>query len=432
MCQQQRHAALRFLLDPMVTLVPPDAPGQARPAAALPQLIGAKLRALREQAGWSVTALAARLAVPPPTINELERGRRTSALPQYLAYLETLEVSWPALAALALPAAFLQPGQEPPLWELRRCPMPTCSQHAAPSTGVTRTIDLPVRQVARFRCKACGRQFTRAYDGSLREKPRRPQIQPGNPPPVVKPAEQIAELVMAGRQGLPNRQIAHQLGWGEKTVCAYWISLRLEEEVHRAQARRRAQEVQKRHAHLRQQVETILAALQRTDSVITLQHVGRALGRNVDYLQTVPELAILVREVAQQHNTVLRQRRDAELEACVIRALEGVRAATAPPSMRAITRQAGLDCDRFQVTHPALYARVRQAVNAERVARRTALRQRQITQIHATARRLVRQGSPLTYTGLLAAAGVDRYYGFRDRLIHEVLEQWIGDPEPCD
>ena len=91
-----------------------------------------------------------------------------------------------------------------------------------------------------------------------------------------------------------------------------------------------------------------------------------------------------------------------------------------------------MDCDRFQVTHPALYTRVRQAVNAERVARRTALRERQITHIHATARRLVGQGTPLTYTGLLAAAGVDHNCGFRDPLIHDVLEQWIGDPMPPD
>lgn len=302
----------------------------------------------------------------------------------------------------------------------------------APSNGVTRMIDLPDRQVARFRCKACGRQFTRGYDGSLKEKPRRPQIRPGDPPPVVKPAEQIAQLVAAGRQGLPNRQIACQLGWGEKTVRAYWIALRLEEEVHRAQARRRATDVEQRHRHIRQQVETILAALQQTDGVICLHQVGRALGRNVDYLQTVPELATLVREVAQQHNTALRERREAEFEACVMGALEAVREAAAPPSMRAIAQQAGVDCDRFQLTHPALYARVRQAVNAERVARRTALRQRQITLIHAAARRLVGHGNQLTYTGLLAAAGVDRYYGFRDPLIHDVLEQWIGDPVPGD
>ncbi|GAC1336007.1 MAG: hypothetical protein NVSMB22_28690 [Chloroflexota bacterium] len=44
--------------------------------------------------------------------------------------------------------------------------------------------------------------------------------------------------------------------------------------------------------------------------------------------------------------------------------------------------------------------------------------------------RLVAQGVPLTYTGLLAAAGVDRYYGFRDPLIHDLLEQWVGDPMP--
>jgi DNA-binding XRE family transcriptional regulator len=431
--QRRRQTALRFLLDPVVTLVPPVAPGHTTPAATLPQAIGAKLRTLREQGGWSVAALAARLAVSPQTIGELERGRRTSLLPLYLAYLEALEGSWPTLADLALPVAFLQPGRRPTQWELRRCPTPTCSQHTAPSaTGVTRTSNLPDRQVARFRCKACGRRFTRSYDGTLRQKLRRPSIQPGDPPPVVKPGEQIAQLVAAGRRGLPNRHIARQLGWGQRTVREYWIALCLEEEVHRAQAHRRAQDVQQRRSHLRQQVEAILAALQQTDGVITLQLVGRALGRNRDYLQTVPELATLVREVAQQHNTALRQRREAEFEARVMGALEAVRGAAARPSMGAVAQLTGLDCDRLQIAHPMLHDRVRQAVHAERVVRRTALRQRQIIQIHAAARRLVDQGSRLTYTGLLAAAKVNRYYGFRDPLIHDVLEQWIGDSMPCD
>lgn len=428
--QQRRQAALRWLLDPASTLVPPAPPGDPPPATALPRLIGAKLRALREQAGWSVATLARRLAVTPTTIGEVERGRRVAALPLYLAYLEALDATWPEVAARPVPAALLHPAPTP-LLPLRRCPTLACPHAAAPSaTGVVRLLDLPARQVARFRCKACGRTFTRAYDGALQATPSRPPIRPGDPPPVVKPAAEIERLVVMGRQGLPNRQIARQLGWGEKTVRSYWIALRLETEVHQAQAHRRAQAVRRRHARLRHRVEAIVAGLAQREEAITLASVARTLGRQPDYLQTVPAVAALVRSVAARHTPALRQRRAADLATRLEGAIATLKDHPGPPSTRAIAHQVGLERARLQVTHPDLYARVRQAVEAERVARRTALRQGQIAQIHAAASRLVAAGSRLTYTGLLKAAGVDRYYGFHDPLIHDVLEQWIGDPRP--
>lgn len=427
--QQRRQVALTWLLDPGVTLVPAVA---GTLAASLPQRVGARLQAVRMQAGWSVAALAQQLAVPPTTIGELERGQRAAAVPLYLAYLETLDLTWPTVAALPMPETSA-PDAEPAQLALRRCPTPTCAHHAVPSaTGVIRMIDLPDRQVARFRCKGCGRTFTRGYDGTLQQKPRRPPIQPGDPPPVPKPAEAVARLVALGRLGLPNRQIAQQLGWGEKTVRSYWIALRLEEEVHQAQARRRRDAVQQHHAQLRGQVEAILGALQQEERVITLRRVAQALGRNADYLQTVPELTTLVRTVAARHNDGRRHVKAERLDARVTQALERVLGAADPPSLRAVAQQVGLDRERFQAAHPAIYARAREAVDAERAARRAARHRQRLARIDAAARSLVAQGRPLTYTGLLAAAGVDRYYGFRDPRIHDRLEQWVGDPRPGD
>ena len=63
---------------------------------------------------------------------------------------------------------------------------------------------------------------------------------------------------------------------------------------------------------------------------------------------------------------------------------------------------------------------------------RAARRQRQIARIDTAAAGLIADGIPLTYTGLLDAADVDRYYGFHDPIIHDLLEQWIGDPAPRD
>jgi DNA-binding CsgD family transcriptional regulator len=380
-----------------------------------------------------VGALARRLAVAPTAVTALELGQGGAALLLSLAYLEALDCSWPAFAALEVPAEFVRRLQEPPHLPLRRCPTPTCPNHAAPTaTGVTRMADLPARRVARFRCKACRRTFTRAYDGRLMTKPRRPPLRPGEPPPVVKTADEIARLVALGRRGLPNRHIARQLGWGEKTVRMYWIALRLEEEVHRAQARWRTRRVQQQHAAVRARVAEAVDALERAQEEITLERVGRALGRTAAYVRAYRDIADDVLSAARRHNAVLRQRRHEAIATRVIEALAAATGAADPPSTLAIARRAGVDRDRLQLTHPELYARVRRTVEAGRAAMRAARRQRQIARIAAAAAGLIADGIPLTYTGLLDAAGVDRYYGFRDPIIHDLLAQWIGDPAPRD
>lgn len=137
-----------------------------------------------------------------------------------------------------------------------------------------------------------------------------------------------------------------------------------------------------------------------------------------------------MQNAARRHNSRLRQRQDEELAARLAAALEAARGGPHPASIRQIAHQAGRDRESLRTTHPELYGRVRRAVEAGRAAARAARRQRDMAQIDAAAARLVADGVHLTYTGLLKAAGVDRCFGLHDPLVHDLLEQWIGDPTP--
>lgn len=430
--QQRQQADLPFLLDPATALVPPPPPAGETSAPHVSRAIGLKCRYLRRQAGLSVAQMAQRMASTAAAIVTLENGRDPVTMPLYLAYLDALDVSWPAFAALDVPPAFIRRLQEPPYLTLRLCPTPACpNSQPPPGLGVWVLADLPERRIVRFRCQACGRTFTRRYDGTLVTKPRRPPLRPGEPPPVVKSAEQIARLRTMGLRGLTNRQIAHQLGWGEKTVRMYWIALDLEERVHAAQARRQAQAIQRRRAELRARVDAIVVSLCAAGELVTVTRVGRALGHNDDYLRTDPDVFAYVQEAAQRHNAQMRQQRDEMLEAQCIAALADAKRHSDPISLRQIIRPLGLTYGYLKATYPDLYQRLRQEVEMERAAQQATRRERHAAQIDAAATRLITEGVRLTYTGLLKAAGVDRYYGFHDALIHERLEQWIGDPEPA-
>ena len=161
-----------------------------------------------------------------------------------------------------------------------------------------------------------------------------------------------------------------------------------------------------------------------------MSRVGRALGYTDYHLDRYPELAAHVEMVAERHNAQRRQRRYDELAARVAEALEEARRGLEPITMRQVIRQVGLSYARLQLLYPELHKRVREVVEAERAAQRLALRQRHCVQINTAAAHLIEQGIPLTYTGLLKAAGVDRYYGFRNAIIHSLLEQWIGESTP--
>jgi len=427
--QRQQQAGLRFLLDPACTLVAPLHLGDGAPH--LPRAIGLKFRYLRMEAGRSVAHLAEQLGVSTTMIDRLEQGHHGSGLPLYLTYLAALTLSWPEFAAVEVPAAFVRRFQEPAHLATRLCPTPGCpNSQPPPGTGVWLLADLPERRVVRLGCRACGRKFTRSYEGTLTAKPRRPPLRSGDQPPVVKTPAEIAQLTAWGLQGLTNRWIARQLGWGEKTVRMYRIALRLEERVHAAQAQRRTQEAQRQQEALRAQIDAILASLRAADEEITVRRVACALGHNADYLRTRPVLAAHVRTAAHDHNAQRRQRQDAALAARIAEALDPTKRRAQMLTLYRILDQIGLSDQRLRAGYPDLHTLVHQAITADQAARQTALRQQHVLRINAAATRLIDTRVRLTYTGLLQAAGVDRYYGFRDPIIHDLLEQWIGDSPP--
>lgn len=453
--QQRVQGALHFLLDPTARLVPPEPPESPAPpsAAQLSQMrdvaatepttpttftaaeaIGRRLRYLRVQAGLSVAAMARRLAAGPGTLSALELGREPVALPLYLTYLDALSLSWPDFAALDVPVEELRRLEEPAYLTLRLCPTPGCPHHQPPpGTGVSLLADLPDRRIVRFRCTACVRTFTRDHDGALVTRWQGPPRRPGDSAPPPKSTAAIARLTELGLRGLPNRQIARQLGWGEKTVRRYWIALDLVNRVHAAQAQRRAREVRHHHAALRAQVAAIVWSLRRQETELTARQVGEALGHNSDYLHSYPAVAAQVQAVARRRNARLRQRREAAVAARVTQVLDAELARAAAPealTMRKIASQVGLSPDHLQAAYPALHARVRHMVAARRAELEAARRQRHCAQIDAAAARLVARGVHLAHDRLLKEANVSRYYSVRDPVVYNQLADWIGDHAP--
>ncbi len=65
--------------------------------AELTQLVGDRVRTLREQRGWSLSALAARAAVGKATLSEIEAGRRNATLETLYAIAAQLGVGLSAL-----------------------------------------------------------------------------------------------------------------------------------------------------------------------------------------------------------------------------------------------------------------------------------------------------------------------------------------------
>jgi hypothetical protein len=428
--QQRCQADLQFLLDPTVTLVRPPSPESEKPAPDLRQAIGLKFRYLRLQMGQSVAEMVRRVGTSGRMISPLELGERTP-LPLYLAYLETLSMSWSDFAALEVPHEFVRDLQEPAYLPLRLCPTPGCPNHHLPtSTRVHVLADLPDRQIVRFRCTACGRTFTRTYDGELVTKPRRLPIRLRESPPVVKSAEEIARLTEMGLRGEDNHRIARHLDWDEKTVRMYWIALGLEERVHQAQ--RRAREKQQRHAARRTRVEAVLQTLLSQDEEITLRRVGRALGHNKDYLRNYPDLAEHVQEVAQQHNAQVRQRRYEALSARITQAIEEAKQGNGTMTIYGVAQRAGLPYGRLYKSYPELHAMVRQAVKEHLARMRDARTEARCAQINEAAARLVAQGSRLTYKAILEEVGLHKCSAEADPVVHALLRRWVGDFAPRD
>ncbi len=430
--QAQRQADLQFLLDPAVSLVKMSNPENEAAAFDPSAAIGLKLCYLRGRAGRSLEELAPRVGVQATHLSSVERGEHASPL-LYLAYLEALGSSWPAFAALEVPHSFVEHLHAIPFLSLRLCPSPDCSNHAPPpSMRVKVSADLPDRRTVRFRCETCGRTFTRSYEGALVTKPRRPVIRPGEPPTVPKSDGEIARLTGLGLRGRDNREIAQQLGWGEKTVRMYWIALGLEEQVHRAQAERRLQEQTERHAAVRTRVAAVLNELLDQDEEITVRQVGRVLGFNPDYLQSFPDVMQEIRAVAPAHNARVRQHEQDRLLKQLAPVIEALQHSDRRVTMQGLAQQAGLSLDMLWRRHPKLYAIVREAVQKQRARLRETRVATRCAEVNAAAARLAARGTRLTYRAICREAGLKEYLAYHDPAVLALLRQWIGDFAPGD
>jgi len=424
--QRKQILSLRCLLDPAVVLAKP-VDGDGSPARA----IGLKFRYLRAQMGLSLKAMAQRIGLADWTLTGLELGRQVLFRP-YQIYLDALGLSWADFAALEVPDGFAEALRTPRHLALRLCPNPACPNcQPPPSLQVRRLADLPERQVARFRCSACGRSFTRSYDGRLTAKPRRPPIHPGEPPAVPKSAEEIALLKELGLQGEDNRRIARRLGWGEKTVRMYWIALDLEQQVHQAQAQRRAQEKQQRLAAIRARLERILQPLLNRDEEITLRQLSRALGRNGDYVRNDPDLVAWVQALVQPHNARVRQRQHETTTARIFSALEALKCNDRLVKVEEIAQQAGLTYTKLRKAFPELLPLLHEALVEHRARLRTLRLQAQIEQIDAAASRLIAQGVRLNYKVILREAGLSDHNP-NSPAIRDILVRWTGNFAPRD
>lgn len=423
--QQRQQANLQFLLDPDILLV-------QRSSEDLPKALGLKFRYLRLQTGQSVSAMAKQMEIHDGLITALELGRQTT-MPFYLTYLEALSYSWPDLAALEIPQEFVQSLGQPHLLHLRLCPDPKCPNHRPPpGMGVTLLADLPDEQRARFRCSACGRRFTCTYEGKLTAKPRRSPLPPGRLSRGHKSSEEIAHLVEMGLQGLDNREIARELGWGQKTVRLYWEALDLEEQVHQAQAMRRHEEQLAGYAVLRDRVDGILRSMFTEDDKITLRRVAQALGHTTGHLRYYPDLAERVLEASQIHEAQVQKRRYEAVSVQLRQAIEEIRQEGGPLTFRKILQRTNLTYEKLSRVYPEPHAMIRDAVKEDQARMRLIRGQTRCAQIDAAATRLVAQGSRLTQAAILREAGLHKCSVKSDAVADELLRKWVSGFAPHD
>jgi hypothetical protein len=419
--QLRQQAELQFLLDPEVTLI-------KDPTCDPCKAIGLKFRYLRLQAGRSVVAMARQLGTFGQSISRLELGQTWSSLPLYLAYLEELSWSWPDFAALQVPDEFVRGLKEPRFAHLRLCPTPECPNHHSPSgTSVNLARDLPELQRARFNCTACGRNFTRSYEGRLVTRSHRSRIPPGRSCPELKPAEEVTRLVEMGLQGLNNRQIAQPLGWDERTVPKYFQSLGMEEQVHEARARRQAQKQQERYAILCEHVEMILQSFLSQDEEFSVPNVSQALGFHSGFLRGYPDLRNYAQNVAQEHNVRVRQRRYEQASARIAQFIEDARQDNKAMTIGEVEKHAGLPEGGLVRTYPELYAMVRRTVQEHRAQMKAARTEERSARINEAAARLVAQGTRLTHKAILQEAGLHPGAARPDPTLLSLLRSWLGD-----
>lgn len=428
--QQRQQRDYLYLLDPHTTLIPSAASASEAMPATLRSTIGLKFRYLRLQAGLSLTTLAQRLHVADAALTSLELGRH-APLTLYLTYLEALSASWAEFAALEVPPDFAHSLHEPAFLPLRICPTAGCPNHEPPPQLTVRImVNQPARRIVRLYCSACGRYFTRSYDGDLVTKSRLPLTRPARSRLRRKSEQQIADLTELSLQGMPNRQIAAHLGWSQEAVRRRLIALGLIDEVHQAQAQQRTCKQQDRLAQLRAQIAALLPSLFVQAAEITVSQISRALGYDSDYLGSQPELSTWIQEQIQGHNQAAHQSQAAQQAAAIMQALQEMQLQEQPVRIEAIVARAGFSCRTLRRNAPELHAVVLQAIIEHRQRLAAAHTQTDCDRINAAVADLSAQGARLSCAAILREAGVSKHRTRHNPILRDLLEQWLGDPAP--
>jgi DNA-binding XRE family transcriptional regulator/AraC-like DNA-binding protein/transposase len=423
--QRRRQEDFCFLLDPATAIA--KACADADPAPAL----GLKFRYLRDQAGMATKAVAQKANLTVEAITTIEQGALVP-LRHYLSYLETLQLSWKEFAMLEVPNEFVQAMQTPRHMHLRLCPNSKCPNHrSSPGTRVQILADLPEQRIARFHCTTCDRRFTRSYDGDLRTKARHPRLRTGESHILMKSQAEIASLIEMGMRGECNRKIAHRLGWGVCTVRVYWIALGMEEQVHRAQARRRTEKKLERYATLRSQIQATLDSVLAQSQEVTLQQMSEVLGKKGDYWHVCCDQTDFVHEAIRQHNARVRQRRDEAVSMQIARSLENLQCSNYIVKVEEIAKQAGLSYNQLRDQYPELRLKVHEAIQEHRARLKEIQIANQIQQIDVAATRLIAQGRRLNYQVILREAGLSRY-AHHSAPIRDALARWVSNFAPRD
>jgi DNA-binding XRE family transcriptional regulator len=425
--QKRSQDGFRFLLDPETTICRTDEGFGCNPV----HVLGLKFRYIRHLAKVSTKTMAKKADLTTAALKAIEEGIQVT-FPQYLTYLETIQMSWKEFALLDVPDVFLQGLKSPRHPSLRVCPDPKCPSHEMPlSSNVIMLRDLPEQNFARFRCKICGKRFTRSYDGSLRARPSCPSLRTGEKHNLMEPQAEILSLIEMGLRGEFNRKIAQSLGWGEKTVRIYWIALGLEDQVHRAQAQRRAANKLEQHARLGSQIQAILELLLQENRCLTLQEVHQALGTNCFYMQRYTDHANYLRQVIQQHNVRIKQQQDDAVSSQISRSIASLACVDHQVFVDEIVGQAGLSYTRFRKKYPALHLVVHRAIQEHRSRIKELQLKNQIRQVDEAAHHLVEKGVRLNYKAILREAGLSPH-AVISAPIRDALARWVSNFAPRD
>jgi len=423
--QQHQQAGLQFLLDPHTTLVD-GLPDDDVATEGVAHGVGVKFRYLRTTAGETIVALAKRLGVAAATVGALERGERVP-LALYGRYLDAVGQTWPEVAALELDAAMVEQLTAPPHMHLRQCPHPQCSaSQLPPGLHITMLRDMPERQVVRLRCSSCGRRFTRSYEGHTTARPPRPRTGLPDLARSLKTADELERLIAWGREGRPNRWIAQQLGWGQKTVRTYWLVLGMEAEVHQAQAAYRRRRQEQRQEGLRAALAPVLNRLVSGDEEVALRDVARELGYTSDYLHAYPDLVAEVQTQLAQHNAGVRERRAARWASRIQDYCRTLAQCSEQVTLEEALAQLAISSKVLRERYPDLAVLLQSTVRSRQQQQRDACRAAQLAQIDAAAGRLHARGVRLNQRAILSEAGLSLHSG-ATLILHQRLQQWVGD-----